>query len=111
MGAKERAPEPVESSRAAGACVLVALAGGVTGGVFAASPTAGVLGFWVVGGVLLWRSVRRGVSDMPATPPPLPPEGADDLSAGGTERIERVEYDPNGVRCTIHVVRQEVNET
>lgn len=50
--------------------MLIGLAGGATAAVFAISTEAGVLGVWVVGGVVLWRSVRRGVSDMPATPPP-----------------------------------------
>lgn len=59
---------------------------------------------------LVWLVASWAVSDSSATPPPLPPEGADDVSAGGVERIDRVEYDPSGVRCTIHVVREEVNE-
>jgi len=62
--AKESSEEP---GRTAGACVLVVLAGVVTAVVFAVSPTAGVLAVWVVGTVLLWRSVRRTAN--PAPPP------------------------------------------
>ncbi|WP_405677295.1 hypothetical protein OG292_22460 [Streptomyces sp. NBC_01511] len=110
MAPKRKDVEEPEPSRAAGGCVLLVLIAGAVAGVFAASTAAGVLGLWFVGTVALWRTVRRRVSDMPATPPPLPPEGADNVPAGGNERIERVEYDPSGVRCTIHVVRAEVNE-
>lgn len=90
MGARKRDQEEPEPSRAAGTCVLVVAAGGVTGAVFAASPTAGVLGFWVVGGVLLWRSVRYRVSDMPATPPP----GEDRPSCGECAGHELVSVTP-----------------
>ncbi|MET7944266.1 hypothetical protein [Streptomyces sp. NPDC005302] len=62
-------PEPEERSAAAGACVLIVLAGVVIAVAFACSPIAGVLGLWVAGAVLLWRSARR-VSDSSATPPP-----------------------------------------
>lgn len=110
MAAKKRDEEAVESSRAAGGCVLAVLAGGATGAVFAASPTVGVLGVWGIGAAALWWSVRRRVSDMPATPPPTSAPPLGDVYAGGEDRIARVEYDPSGARCTIHVVRQEVNE-
>ncbi|WP_328846133.1 hypothetical protein [Streptomyces sp. NBC_00258] len=66
---KEPVEEPEEPSRAAGACVLVVLAGGVTAVVFVVSSTAGVLAVWAVGATLLWRAARR-VSDSSATPPP-----------------------------------------
>lgn len=70
-GRKETPAEvPEEPSRAGGACVLVVLVGGVTAGVFALSPTAGVLALWAVGIVLLWRAADRRVSDSSATPPP-----------------------------------------
>ncbi|MGX9887333.1 hypothetical protein [Streptomyces sp. NPDC002276] len=61
--------EPEEPSRAAGACVLVALAGVVVGAAFAVDEAVGVLLVVVVGTVALWRSARR-VSDSSATPPP-----------------------------------------
>lgn len=75
MAAKEQPEESSEEpSRAAGACVLVVLAGVATAAMFAASPTVGVLALWVVGAVLLWRSVRRTAN--PAPPPP-PERGSD----------------------------------
>lgn len=108
MAAKTKAPEESEPSRAAGGCVLLVLAVVVVAGVFAASPAAGVLGLWIVGTVTLYRSVRRAAN--PA-PPPLPTPPLGDVSAGGKERLARVEYDPSGGRCTLHVTRDEVNET
>lgn len=70
MAAKEQPEESSEEpSRAAGACVLVVLAGVATAAMFAASPTVGVLALWLVGALLLWRSARRRVSDSSATPP------------------------------------------
>lgn len=61
--------EPEESSRAAGACVVVAFAGVVVGAAFAVDEAVGVLLVAVVGAVALWRSASR-VSDSSATPPP-----------------------------------------
>lgn len=71
MAAKTKAAEePEESSRAAGAFVLVVLVGVLAAVVFAVSPTVGVLALWAVGVLLLWRSARRRVFDSSATPPP-----------------------------------------
>lgn len=69
---REEQPEaPAETSPTAGACVLVVLGAGAAGGVFAASPTVGVLGLWMVGTGALWRAARRRrVSDSSAPPPP-----------------------------------------
>lgn len=70
MAAKDKPEEPSEEpSRTAGACVLVALAGVATAAVFALSPTVAVLALWAIGTALLWRSARRRMSDLPATPP------------------------------------------
>ncbi|MGW0914667.1 hypothetical protein ACWD1Z_23360 [Streptomyces sp. NPDC002784] len=71
MGRRKQAEaEPEEQpSRAAGACVLVLLAGVALAAVFAVSLTAGVLLLWVVGGAAVWRSARR-MSDSSAPPPP-----------------------------------------
>jgi hypothetical protein len=67
-GAKKRAaPEPEESSRAAGACVLVVLGGVVVAIAFAIDEAVGVLLVVVSGTVALWRSVRRTAN--PAPPP------------------------------------------
>lgn len=68
MGAKKNAEEQPERSRAAGACVLVALGGGALGVVFALSSVAGLLTLWTVAVAALWRSVRRAAN--PAPPPP-----------------------------------------
>ncbi|MFJ2259941.1 hypothetical protein ACIOKD_16635 [Streptomyces sp. NPDC087844] len=68
-GKKKPAIEPEEPSRAAGACVLVVLAGVVTAVVFAVSTDAGVIALWAVGLFALWRAARR-MSDSSATPPP-----------------------------------------
>jgi hypothetical protein len=96
------------SSRTAGGCVLVGLGGGATAAVFAVSPTVGVLGVWAVGWVLLFRAARRRVSDLPATPPPLPEAPSGDVYADEEPVVDRVERGPEGVRCTIHVKRTEV---
>lgn len=96
-------------SRASGACVLVALAAVCVGIVFAVSEAAGVLGVWLVGAVLLYRSARR-MSGMPATPPPeaVPPSG--DVYAGETGEVDRVERGPEGVTCIIHPKRVSVSQ-
>jgi hypothetical protein len=70
MGAKKQSVEELEEpSRAAGACVLVAVAGGVVGAVFAVDEGAGVLFVVGVGAVAVWRAARRRVSDSSAPPP------------------------------------------
>ncbi|MFD3503737.1 hypothetical protein [Streptomyces sp. NPDC058678] len=87
MGRK-RAPaeEPEESSRAAGACVLVVLGGTAAAAVFAASDVAGVLTLWVVGVVLLWRSVRRTAN--PAPPPEVEHPSCRECAGHEPARIE-----------------------
>lgn len=97
-----------EPSRAAGACVLVALGGGATAIVFAISPDVGVLTLWAVGAVALWRSARR-VSDSSATPPPRGVTPSGDVYAGETGEVARVAHSPEGVMCTLHPVRTETN--
>jgi hypothetical protein len=69
MGA---AKEPEETSPAAGACVLVALAGAALGAAFAIDEALGVLTVVSTGGVAVWWSARHRVSDSSATPPPPP---------------------------------------
>lgn len=77
--------EPQAGSPAAGGCVLAVLGTGAAGAVYAVSPTAGLLGLWVVGGAALWRAARRRqVSDMPATPPPRGERPSCDECAGHT---------------------------
>ncbi|MFD4558985.1 hypothetical protein ACFWP5_32480 [Streptomyces sp. NPDC058469] len=107
--------EPEERSRAAGACVLVVLAGVVTAVVFAVSVTAGVLAVWVVGAVALWRSVRR-------TANPAPPPGVERPSCRQCAGHELVGVkDQKGMliytsappdrpnHTHVHVVQREVN--
>jgi membrane protein implicated in regulation of membrane protease activity len=74
MGSKKKVAEQPEPSRAAGACVLLVLGGGALAVVFALSPVAGVLTFWAVACLALWRRVRRTAN--PA-PPPSPERGTD----------------------------------
>ncbi|MEU5769813.1 hypothetical protein ABZ782_28250 [Streptomyces asoensis] len=70
MAVKKKTAEPEEEpSRAAGACVLVVLAGAVVGALFAVDEAAGVLGVMASAVLALWRSARR-VSVSSATPPP-----------------------------------------
>ncbi|MER6199827.1 hypothetical protein ABT234_20960 [Streptomyces sp. NPDC001586] len=103
------AEEPAEPSRAAGGCVLTVVAAVSVAAVFAVSPDAGVLAVWVVGAAVLVRAARRPVSDSSATPPPLPETPSGDVYAGEVLRVDRVERGPEGVMCTVHVVREEVN--
>ncbi|MEV5953742.1 hypothetical protein AB0M11_08185 [Streptomyces sp. NPDC051987] len=71
MAAQKRAEEPEEQpSRAAGACVLVVLAGVVVAVLFAISDALAVLVLVTAGTFALWRAARRRVSDSSATPPP-----------------------------------------
>ena len=70
MGRKQApAVESEESSRAAGACVLVILGAAAMAGAFAIDEAVGVLILVFSGTVSLWRAARR-MSDSPATPPP-----------------------------------------
>ncbi|MCX4557948.1 hypothetical protein OHA02_17270 [Streptomyces phaeochromogenes] len=110
MGGKKRVVEETdEPSRAAGACVLLVLAGVVTAVVFAISETAGVLAVWVVGAFALWRAARR-MSDSRATPPP-PPSAPDSGEDARRRRAQaRGVYDPNGVMCITHPPVEEVDE-
>ncbi|MFE3169315.1 hypothetical protein [Streptomyces sp. NPDC059224] len=75
MGSRKEAEEPEEQpSRAAGACVLVALAGVVVAALFAISDALAILVLVAAGVFALWRSVRRTAN--PAPPPP-PESGSD----------------------------------
>jgi hypothetical protein len=108
MAAGKEAPEEPGTSRAAGGCVLLGVVSGAVAAVFAVSPAVGVLGLWIGGAVLLWRTVRRGVSDSSAPPPPPPETPPGDVYADETPVVDRVERGPEGVTCTIHVKRTEV---
>lgn len=96
-------------ARASGACVLVALAAVVVGIVFSVSTTAGVLGVWLFGAVILYRSARRGPRSV--TPPPprgVTPSG--DVYAGETGRVDRVESPGSGALTIIYPERQGVSQ-
>lgn len=109
MAAKKQSEEPSEEpSRAAGGCVLVVLGGGGAVALVVFAPTVGILSLWVVGALLLWRSARR-MSDSSATPPPEAVAPSGDVFAVGEPVVTRVERGPEGVTCTIHVAREEVN--
>ncbi|GAQ69696.1 hypothetical protein T45_01427 [Streptomyces turgidiscabies] len=109
MAAKEKSEAlSEEPSRAAGACVLVVLACVVLAAVFAVSITAGTLMVWAVGIRALWRAYRR-MSVSSATPPPEAVAPSGDVFAVGEPVVTRVERGPEGVTCTIHVAREEVN--
>ncbi|MET9965440.1 hypothetical protein ABZZ80_05815 [Streptomyces sp. NPDC006356] len=95
MGRKRRrAEEPEETgegrSPAAGACVLVVLAGVLVAVAFAIDEAVGVLLVVVAGTVALWRSARR-MSDSSATPPPPLSE---DVYAAHSDEIDRVQEGP-----------------
>jgi hypothetical protein len=96
------------AGRAAGGCVLAALGSTLFAAVFAASPTVGVLTLWTAGGIALWQATRRRVSDSSATPPPPPPAPSGDVYARETGKVARVVRGPEGVTCTVHMVREEV---
>ncbi|MFI5641906.1 hypothetical protein ACIA8H_31385 [Streptomyces goshikiensis] len=57
----------------------------------------------------VWVTAAWRLSDSSATPPPLPDPPPGDEYAGQIVRVDRVERGPEGVMCTIHVVREEVN--
>jgi threonine/homoserine/homoserine lactone efflux protein len=97
------------SSPAAGACVLALLVCAAIGATFAASPTVGVLLVWVGSSALLWRAIRRGVSDSSATPPPPPPALSGDVYADEPVRIARVEHGPGEGLSIMRPEREEVN--
>ncbi|MFI9583483.1 hypothetical protein ACIHCQ_16915 [Streptomyces sp. NPDC052236] len=93
-------------SRTAGGCVLVVLAGAVVAVVFAVPPAAGVLSVWTVGVVALWRAARR-MSDLPAAPSPKGVAPDSDIDAARRLAQAKAVYDPNGVLCALHPVRDE----
>ncbi|MEV8460712.1 MULTISPECIES: hypothetical protein [Streptomyces] len=107
MAAREDSPE--EPSRAAGACVLVALAAVVVALAFAVDEAAGILTLVVGGAVALWRSARR-MPDSSATPPPPsePPSG--EVYARETTRVREVRQGP-GEGLTIFPVVELVTDS
>ncbi|MFE9481472.1 hypothetical protein ACFYNM_23050 [Streptomyces spororaveus] len=56
-----------------------------------------------------WLGAAWAMSDSSAPPPPLPETPSGDVYAGEVLRVDRVERGPEGVICTVHVVREEVN--
>lgn len=59
---------------------------------------------------VVWIVAAWCVSDSSATPPPLPYDPDSDELAGEIGEVDRVEWGPEGVMCTIHPVRGEVND-
>lgn len=91
-----------------GGCVAAVLVTVVFAAIFAASQTAGVLIVWGVAVVLLWRAVDKRVSDSSATPPLVAVAPSEDVYAGDTGEIDRVERGPEGVMFIVHPKRTEV---
>lgn len=95
--APEASEVPAEPSRAAGACVLVVLGGGVLAVVFALSTEAGVLAVWAVGtGAVWWSARRRKGTDLPLPSPTVTPSRGD-VFAVETGRAARVVKGPGGM--------------
>ncbi|MFJ2007392.1 hypothetical protein [Streptomyces chartreusis] len=90
--ARAEEPEAAEEGRspAAGACVLLILAGILVAIAFAIDEAVGVLFMVVTGAVALWRSARR-MSDSSATPPP---PLAEDVYTAHSDEIDRVQEGP-----------------
>ncbi|MFJ1869949.1 hypothetical protein [Streptomyces chartreusis] len=91
---KVRDDEPEETdegrSPAAGACVLIVLAGVLVAIAFAIDEAVGILFVVVTSTIALWRSARR-MSDSSATPPPPLSE---DVYAAHSDEIDRVQEGP-----------------
>ncbi|MER6484095.1 hypothetical protein ABT264_11205 [Streptomyces virginiae] len=56
-----------------------------------------------------WLAAVWWLSDSSATPPPLPETPSGDVYADERVEIDRIERGPEGVTCTIHPKRTEVN--
>jgi len=94
---------------ATGWSVVCRIAGGVAGvlfvdGLIMRSPPL-VYALPVVWLFAAWR-----LSDSSATPPLSDSESGGDVFADQTYEVERIERGPEGVMCTIHPVRGEVND-
>lgn len=59
---------------------------------------------------VVWLVAAWHMSDSSATPPLSDSESGGDVFADQTYEVERVERGPEGVLCTIHPVRGEVND-
>ncbi len=92
-----------QPSRAAGACVLVVLAGVLVAVAFAVDEAAGVLLIVTTGTVALWRSARR-VSDSSATPPPASEPSSEDVYARETTRVREVRKGPGEGKTIFPVI-------
>lgn len=85
------------------------IAGGVAGVLFADAVIMRAPGLiYVV--PLVWLFAAWRMSDSSATPPLSDSESSVDVFADQTYEIDRIERGPEGVMCTIHAVRGEVNE-
>ncbi|MEU2062888.1 hypothetical protein [Streptomyces sp. NPDC013455] len=104
------AEEPEAPSPLAGGCVLLVLGGTALGGVFAASPEAGILAVWLVGVAAVWWSTRRRKGTHQPLPSPTAPPSPHDEQAGQTVvvyregmLIYRTPDRDNPVRTHVHV--------
>lgn len=95
---------PRESSRAAGGCVLAALAGTVTAAMFAASTTVGILAVLGTGTAALWWAVRRpNKIDNPSPPPLATPSVNTEVQVRSVGNGAGFVVYPAGERITHHV--------
>ncbi|MFF9324026.1 hypothetical protein ACF1AY_04835 [Streptomyces sp. NPDC014776] len=83
--------EPETTSPAAGACVLVLLAGVTVAAAFAVDQAAGVLTVVAGGTVALWRCAHRVGTDQPLPSPTAAPPLADELPGQGTVEVRHRE--------------------
>jgi hypothetical protein len=90
---------------------FLARTGGVAGGLLFAGLLLERAPHLVFAAPVAWTVAAWRVSDSSATPPPPPEPPLGDVYADGPERLSHVEWSPEGVRCTLHVVRGEVNDS
>ena len=89
---------------------FLARTGGTAAGVLFAGLLLERAPHLVFGVPVVWVVTAWQVSDSSATPPPPSMTPLGDVYADGDERLSHVEWSPEGVRCTLHVVRDGVNK-
>lgn len=91
-----------------GGCVATVFVAVAFAAVFAASRDLCVLLVWGVGVALLWWSVDKDCSTSTTPPPPEVTALFEDVYAGDTGGVDRIEKGPEGVMFTVHPKRTEV---